>query len=219
MRDQKRANPDCSDCKVYHCDRRNATYPPFCLTTATDEQQLESIKAVYRDDPLIAKMYAVSAEIEGLYYGKLTRVEEIMLFAKQIGVKKLGIATCIGSIAETTVFTKILQANDIDDYLCVCCKVGSVPKEDVGIPEEHKINPGKFEPACNPILQAEILNNAKTDLNILIGLCVGHDALFTMHAQAPCVTFSVKDRVLQHNPMAAIYGVNSYYKRLLKPDD
>jgi len=164
-------------------------------------------------------MYAASAEIEGLYYGKLTRAEEIILFAKKLDIKKLGIATCKGAMEETIVFTQILKAKGFSDYLCVGCKAGSVSKDEVGIPEEHKINPAEFEPACNPILQAEILNSAQTGLNILIGLCVGHDALFTMHSKAPCVTFAVKDRVLQHNPMAAIYGASSYYKRLLKSDD
>ncbi|NLM20737.1 MAG: DUF1847 domain-containing protein [Peptococcaceae bacterium] len=214
----KRIQYDCSDCKTYHCDKRNSTYPSFCPTTATDKELLEDIKKIYIRNPLVSKIYAFSTEIEGLYYGKLTRIEEIILFAKKIGAKKLGIATCMGSINEAVVFTKVLKAKGIKDYFCVNCKVGSVEKTEVGIPEEHKIHPGKFEPACNPILQAEILNNSHTDLNILIGLCVGHDALFTMYSKAPCVTFAVKDRVLQQNPMAAIYGVNSYYKRLLQED-
>jgi len=219
MSDLEREQMDCSDCQAYHCDRRNSAYPAFCPTTAADGAQLEKIKSIYKDDPHISKLYAMSSEVEGLYYGKLTRVEEIILYAKRLGVKKLGIAACMGSITETGVFTRILRAKGVADYLCVCCKAGSVSKEEVGIPEEHKINPGRFEAACNPILQAEVLNNAGTDLNVMIGLCVGHDALFSMHSKAPCVTLSVKDRVLQHNPIAAIYGANSYYRRLLKKDD
>ena len=212
-------NFDCSDCRAYHCDKRSSSYPQFCPTENAQAQQIEQIKEIYRQDPLVSKMFVASAELEGRYYGKLTRVEEIILFAKKIGVKKLGIATCMGSMTEAIVFTKILQAKGIHDYLCVGCKVGSLEKTDVGIPEEYKINPGQFEAACDPILQAQILNDAKTDLNVVIGLCVGHDAIFSMYANAPCVTFAVKDRVLQHNPMAAIYGVNSYYKRLLRQDD
>jgi len=206
---------DCSDCRSYHCDRRDSEFPAFCLTAGADQKQLEIIKSKYKEDPLISKMYAASAEVDGLHYGKLTRVEEIVLFAKKMGVERLGIAACMGAMEETIVFTRILKAKGIDDYICVCCKAGSASKEEVGIPAEHRINPDKFEPACNPILQAEILANAETGLNILIGLCVGHDALFTMHSKAPCVTLAVKDRVLQHNPMAAIYGANSFYKRLL----
>lgn len=219
MSNDVRNGQDCSDCMVCNCDKRTGSYPSFCLTAAADESEVKEINDLYKNDSFISKMYAASAEIEGLYYGKLTRLEEIILFAKKIGAKKLGVASCMGSMAETRVFTKILEAKGVKDYLCVTCKVGSVDKADAGIPQEHKIKPDQFEPACNPILQARILNDAHTDLNILIGLCVGHDALFTMHSQAPCVTFAVKDRVLQQNPMAAVYGVNSYYKRLLREDD
>lgn len=52
----------------------------------------------------------------------------------------------------------------------------------------------------------------KTDLNIAIGLCVGHDALFSKYSDAPVTTLIAKDRVLGHNPVAALYS--GYYKKL-----
>ncbi|MGL4802501.1 MAG: DUF1847 domain-containing protein, partial [Cetobacterium sp.] len=55
----------------------------------------------------------------------------------------------------------------------------------------------------------------QTDLNILFGLCVGHDTLFIKHSEAPVTVFAVKDRVLCHNPVAAIYQVDAYYKKKL----
>ena len=64
-------------------------------------------------------------------------------------------------------------------------------------------------------MQAKVLNREQTDLNIIIGLCVGHDSLFTKYAEAPCTTLVVKDRVLAHNPVGAIYQADSYYKRKL----
>ena len=50
---------------------------------------------------------------------------------------------------------------------------------------------------------------------MLVGLCVGHDAIFTRHSKAPVTTFIVKDRVLGHNPAAALYTAKFYYKRVL----
>ena len=50
---------------------------------------------------------------------------------------------------------------------------------------------------------------------MLVGLCVGHDAIFTRHSKAPATTFIVKDRVLGHNPAAALYTAKFYYKRIL----
>lgn len=66
---------------------------------------------------------------------------------------------------------------------------------------------------CNPIAQAKILNAAGTDFNILLGLCVGHDSLFIKYSQAMVTVFAVKDRVLGHNPLAAVYNYESYYER------
>jgi len=62
-----------------------------------------------------------------------------------------------------------------------------------------------FEATCNPILQAELLNRARTDFNIIIGLCVGHDMLFTKFSKAPVATLVVKDRMTGHNPVISLY--------------
>ena len=53
-----------------------------------------------------------------------------------------------------------------------------------------------------------------TDINIVMGLCVGHDSLFYKYAEAPSTTLVVKDRVLGNNPVAALYTLDSYYKKL-----
>ena len=92
------------------------------------------------------------------------------------------------------------------------CKVGRVPKEAIGIQDDQKIAIGCFESMCNPILQAMVLNDAKTQFNVLLGLCVGHDSLFLQHAKAPCTVLAVKDRLLGHNPLAAIYNIDGYYR-------
>jgi len=89
-----------------------------------------------------------------------------------------------------------------------------VPKESIGLLDSEKIRPGGHESMCNPISQAHLLNAAGTELNVLLGLCVGHDALFLRHASAPCTVLAVKDRVTGHNPLAAVYAVGSYFERL-----
>ena len=94
--------------------------------------------------------------------------------------------------------------------------MGSVDKEKLGVPDGDKVRPGTFEPACNPVAQARILNEVGTDLNVIVGLCVGHDMLFTRHSAAPVTTLVVKDRVTGHNPVAVLYGQNFYYRRLAR---
>ena len=62
--------------------------------------------------------------------------------------------------------------------------------------------------------QALLLAEAGTQLNVVIGLCVGHDSLFFMNSVAPVTVLVAKDRVLGHNPVAALYTAHSYYRRL-----
>ena len=102
--------------------------------------------------------------------------------------------------------------------MTVACKVGSTDKSEIGIPEEWKIRKGKFEGLCNPALQARLLNQRQTDLNVVVGVCVGHDSLFIRHSQAPVTVLVVKDRVLAHNPVAALHTTHSCCGRLLDPD-
>lgn len=178
----------------------------------------------YRAGDEDARIALVAAKVEGLCYAKdasgavnarWTRVEDTIAFAVMMGYKKIGIATCIGLLDETERLSAILRAQGLDPQ-SVCCKAGSIDKLELGLSEEDKVRPNTFEPACNPIAQAEVCNRLKTDMNIIVGLCVGHDMLFNKHSQAPVTTLVVKDRVTGHNPIAVLYGQNFYYKRLQK---
>ncbi len=208
----------CTDCGVLNCYRQEQDYPKFCLTTQTNGKEIEKTNDLYRNDALVAKISNAAAEIEGTYYGKLTRVEEIIAFAKRIGAKKIGVATCIGLMNESKIFVKILQAKGLESY-SVICKVGSTDKTEVGVPENLKVRQGGHEALCNPILQARLLNKEKTDLNVIVGLCVGHDSLFIKYSKAPVTTLITKDRVLGHNPAAALYTSGFYYNRLLQEEN
>ena len=73
----KPAESTCSECGPLSCYRQEKTYPPFCLTEAADEQQVASVVELLRGDNPDGRMARAAAEIEGLYYGKATRVEEI----------------------------------------------------------------------------------------------------------------------------------------------
>jgi len=209
---------DCMSCGSYNCDRRDKSYPEFCLTTKTDKDLIMYVQELYLNDPEVSKITSASADVEGNYYGKLTRVEEIILFAKKIGAQKIGIATCLGLVNEAKIFAKIVQAKGLKCF-GVVCKVGSVDKTAIGIPEESKVKKGCFEATCNPILQAKLLEKEKTELNVLVGLCVGHDSLFIKYSHAPVTILLTKDRVLGHNPAAALYTSSFYYKRLLEQKD
>ena len=97
------------------------------------------------------------------------------------------------------------------EMVSVVCKAGRTPKEVLGLEDRQKILPGTLEPMCNPIYQAKILNAEKVDFNILMGLCVGHDSLVIQHLDAPVTILAAKDRLMGHNPLAAVYNLDSYY--------
>ena len=206
-----------SDCAVLACRSRDESkYPAFCLTEHVDQELLVEVVQIYHDDEEQGEIARVSAGIEGEFYGKLTRVEETIEFIKRMGYKKVGIASCVGLMNETRIFAKILKANKID-YYTVGCKIGAVDKSEIGIPNEKKLNRGcGHESMCNPIMQAKTLAAQGTDFNIVIGLCVGHDTLFLRHSEAPTTVMIVKDRVLAHNPVAALYTATSMYSRFKK---
>ena len=204
----------CTVCGVRVCAEPSNTkkLPSFCPMPVRSDQ-LTAVERMYVEDADLRKFACESARTESAGYCRATRIEEIMDFARRIGAKKLGIAHCVGLIEEAKLVSEIFRANGFE-VAAICCKVGSISKEKVGLKDEEKVHPGQFEALCNPVAQAALLAEAGTQLNVVVGLCVGHDSLFFMHSRAPVTVLVAKDRVLGHNPVAALYTSRSYYQRL-----
>lgn len=207
--EEKKPCLSCVDCHVYHCFYEDSKYPDFCLTTNMDSDTYKRAMDAL-NGPEDNRIAVAAAQVEYEGYGKRTRVEEVIQFARKIGAKKLGIATCLGLIEESRTLAKILRTNGFEVY-GVICKTGATLKTEIGIPKECEAVGANM---CNPVLQAELLNDAGTDLNLLMGLCVGHDSLFIKHSNALVTSVVTKDRVLAHNPVAALYQADFYYKRI-----
>lgn len=210
---QKIVEPTCVDCGTQNCKFKDRTYPDFCLTTHLDPKDLEWALERYEEGRNHEVMVA-SAEVEYEGYCRWTRVEEIMVFARKINARKIGIANCIGLMNEARIFARILRANGFEPY-SVICKVAGKEKSSIGIPKACESIGASM---CNPILQARLLNQAQTDLNVVIGLCVGHDSLFYKYSDAYVTTLITKDRVTGNNPAATLYTANSYYRKKLSLD-
>lgn len=210
--EKKNLKKSCIDCAATACDAKHEIFPDFCPTTSMDPEFLEETMKLYTENEENAKAVQQSAMVEYENYCTMTRIEEIAEFAKKMNFKKLGIATCVGLISEARTAAAILRSHGFEVF-GASCKVGAQEKSSIGIDKRCE-ELGKN--TCNPILQAKMLNKEKTELNIVIGLCVGHDSLFYKYADALCTTLVTKDRVLGHNPVAALYQVNSYYSKLIK---
>jgi uncharacterized metal-binding protein len=151
------------------------------------------------------------------------RIEEAIRYASFMGYRKIGMACCIGLHDETRVLMKIFRKAGFD-VATVMCKTGGFRKADMGVPDKNimisRTGFGIGYVACNPVAQALILNKENTDLNMIVGLCTGHDAIFTRHAEAPCVTLIAKDRSNGHNPASILYNFygDNFFGRRDRPD-
>jgi uncharacterized metal-binding protein len=163
-----------------------------------------------------AECYANRHERPYVMQPTKTRIVEVCEFAEKMGYKRLGLAFCIGLKDEARLVEEILMSHGFE-VVSVLCKAGRTSKDKIGITNEEKIYRDTDESMCNPIFQAKVLNHEKTDFNILLGLCVGHDSLFFKYADAPTTVLAVKDRVTGHNPLAAVYLSNSYYRKVKSP--
>ncbi|MCG3178740.1 MAG: hypothetical protein BIFFINMI_01069 [Phycisphaerae bacterium] len=184
----RQIKPRCAMCKTHGCRDGKDCYG-----------HAEEHLALY--DERLVRLHRAASAIEGRHYGKEPRLRETALFAKEMGFKRLGLSFCIGLADEAAVIAEVLSRDF--EVISACCKNCGIPKKTLGL---EQIDPGReHETMCNPAGQAEMLNEAGTELNIICGLCVGHDAIFTMKSKAPVTTLIAKDRVLGHNPVAAVY--------------
>ncbi|MGA7578747.1 MAG: DUF1847 domain-containing protein [Desulfobaccales bacterium] len=200
----------CAECGVYACRSGKIDSAPEHCPMASAGPVYEEARNEYLK-PDVREFARKSAVTESAGYGQWTRLEEIIHFSRLAGFTKLGLAFCTGLRKEAAEVAKILKAAGFK-VESVMCKTGSVPKETLGLKEDEKVHPGQFEPMCNSICQAKLLNSAGTQFNILLGLCVGHDTLFFQYSEAPVTVFAVKDRALAHNPLGAIYA-GHYFSR------
>ncbi|MBF8288497.1 MAG: Metal-binding protein [Candidatus Rokubacteria bacterium] len=188
--------------------------PGFC-PSKVDEEGIERAWERY-EDPEVRRVAYASALVESEGYCRWTRVEEICAFARKMGFTRIGIATCISMVDLARTLSGILESHGFE-VASAACKNGGVPKERLGLRDEDKIRPGTYEAMCNPLSQAELLNDAGCELNIVLGLCVGHDSLFFKHSKGLATTLVAKDRVLAHNPVGALQLADTYFQRVWGP--
>ncbi|QYZ77958.1 DUF1847 domain-containing protein [Methanofollis formosanus] len=218
--------PACARCGIKKddqlCRTKDGRSIPGC-PTAGQTDLLAAAMEEYRR-PAVAAFARAAAVQEGEGYGEKEggygrlrpikcRLEETAEFAGKMGYRRLGLAFCTGLAKEAAAVERFFRGRDFE-VVSVVCKAGRVPKETLGVSDHEKVAPGTDEQICNPIFQAMLLNAAETEFNIMLGLCVGHDSLFMKYSEAPCTVLAAKDRLLGHNPLAAVYTIESYSRYL-----
>jgi len=226
----KKDYPQCAKCPTRVCENMGAKASdgPISLEKAPAFCPMKLMPGVYSeamaeyDKPEVNEFARLASVQEAECYERLPdglrtrlpRIEELIQFSRKCGYKRIGIAHCGGLFKEAGLLSQILENNGFE-VVTVQCKTGAVQKEKIGIPSDKKIAlPDDWESMCNPIAQAMIINRSKVDLAVMLGLCIGHDTLFIKYCEVPLTVIAVKDRVFGHNPLAALYLSESYYRRL-----
>jgi uncharacterized metal-binding protein len=209
-------NVTCIDCEAYICRYPEVKKsPPQSCPRKNYPRLLKQSVEKSRNDPSVREINRACEEVlkrgrDSLGYN-WTRVRELIEYARVLGYKKIGIAGCIGLMEESKIIGRILTEAGLQVVL-VGCMAGGAPRSKFGLKEGD----GGASPfACNPLMQAEVLNQEKTDLNVMVGLCLGHDILFIKNSKTDVTPLIVKDRVTGHNPVAALYTSKTYYRQKL----
>ena len=84
----------CAECRQVGCKSRDLTKTMTCCPSKNEEIQAKAAELYQEEENHHIANTAARVEAEG--YGRLCRMEEIVLFCKRAGYKKLGLVFCMG---------------------------------------------------------------------------------------------------------------------------
>jgi len=185
---------DCARCSGKWCnpDVPVDETPDLCPRRLAPGPLAEADR-IRSEDPAVKRLDEVAASVETDGYRIWPRVQELIEFSNRLNMRRIGIGFCVGLRKETQSLVEILESHGFEVATVACT-----------------VNRG-----CNPVGQAQVLNAMGVDLYVVMGLCLGHDALFTQFAEGPVTTLVVKDRVTCHSPVGPLLS-RYWLKTLVK---
>lgn len=165
----------------------------------------EAASAPQWADPEVRRMLEASLDVSSERERTLCRLSELIYFFLEMEYRSVGVAYCVDLQEPAEILVRVLRRFFVVHP--VCCKIGGAVVSDptAGPPGRTP----QRQVACNPQGQAEVLNRLEVDVNVLVGLCIGTDCVFTRFSDAPVTTLFVKDKSLANNPIGAVYS--DYY--------
>ncbi len=177
---------DCLACSSKNC-KSNAQDCNGQRESVLSNYSIESLKQSYlNSDKLVANGRA----------GQLSRIQEIVEYAKLQNYKNIAIAYCF---CMENLAKEVMEifSNEGFKTSSVRCTINGIREKQIDSSLGESVN-------CNPIGQALEINNSEAEFAIDMGLCMGHDVLYRQHLTKPGTTLIVKDRVYNHNPAKAL---------------
>lgn len=177
-------NVICADCKGFYCRTGTLEAAPEACPMRGDFPDFDELypEGATRD------MIKQAAVVEGEGYCRWTRLKELAEFARRLGYSRIGLPHCPDMLEEAAAISRFFKKYELEPTL--------PPKSAKGDPQA----------------QAHYFQAQGTALNVLAGMCVGHEAMFIKASHAPVVSLIARDTRLQHNPVAGIYTSRSYLK-------
>ncbi len=175
----------CADCTAFICrgEGKLEATPEFCPMRG-EFPEFEELYSERESRDLLIR----SAAVEAQGYCRWTRLREVGEFARLMGFQRVGLAHCPDMAMEAQRVAVFFQGLKLEPSLPPPSKAG------------------------DPLGQADFFANEGTDLNVLVGMCVGHEVLFLRATQAPTAGLIARDTRLHHNPVAALYTSRGYLK-------
>lgn len=177
---------DCAGCDRYACRAGRVDAAPVGCPMRGEFPDFEALYGA----PAVQRLAYHAARVEGEGYCRWTRIHEIGEVARRMDFRRVGVAYCPDTAREATLTARYLGTQGLE----VTLGGGS---------------------DCDPVGQAARFRTVGTELNVIAGMCVGHDALFMRHSRAPVTSLVVRDRRLRHNPVAALYTRTGYLRSAL----
>ena len=122
----------CIDCGLNGCTRVGGQRPPFCLGEGFDLQSETWLSERLADPEILRVVEAAAASAGRAYDEKLSRLDETIVFAHNIGARKIGIAACVSLAPEAREAARILRESGFE-VVGVICKIGSVTNADLDL--------------------------------------------------------------------------------------
>lgn len=180
---------DCTKCNTKSCRTTDS-----CNAQKFDADDLMLTYHLPNNQKIIQ---AAATLVDNGKAGTLSRLQEVIEFSKTMNFQRIGIAYCYGMEADAALVAQIFRESGFKSYP-VSCTTGGFKQSEVN--DESKIE----KVSCNPLAQAEQLNNETVDFTITMGLCLGHDIIFQKQINSYTTTLVVKDRVYSNDPIKAL---------------
>ncbi len=180
---------DCTKCNTKSCRKTES-----CHSQKFDADGLMLAYHLPNNQKIIQ---AAATLVDNGKAGTLSRLQEVIEFSKSMNFQRIGIAYCYGMEVDAALITQIFRESGFKTFP-VSCTTGGFKQSEVN--DESKIE----KVSCNPLAQAEQINNESVDFTITMGLCLGHDIIFQKQIKSYTTTLVVKDRVHNNDPIKAL---------------